>query len=150
MKPILPLVMCAIALGCAGSPATPLAQPSVVALPNGSMQTAAILTHTQEALGAIECGQTAWYSIALRDTAPVTVSVHGQAQENSLGATVNVSVVAPNGMALGEVLIPVFARSPEWDPREQAFMPPAAGTYYLRVQENPSGCQRLAFRLLIR
>ncbi len=144
--------LAALVLGCSGAQgaSTLGPPPPEPPLPNGTMATAAMLTRTVESTGALGCGQTAWYSIALASTAPVTVTILGQAQESALGATASVDVVAANGIALGQVLIPVYARSPEWDPREQSFQPPLPGTYYLRVQEDPQSCQRLAFRLLIR
>ena len=50
---------------------------------------------------------------------------------------------------LVEALIPVFARSPNWDPREQTFPPVPAGPYLARVTVDPNGCQRLAYRMII-
>lgn len=120
------------------------------ALPNGSMETARPMVPGEELDGSIGCGQVAWYRLSMPDARPVTVHILGQAQENSLGATATLTVHAPQGQPLGQLLIPVFARSPNWDPREQPFAPPAPGVYFASVRLDPNGCQRVAFRLALR
>ncbi len=120
------------------------------ALPNGAMETAIPLVPGEEITGAIGCGQVAWYRVSMPDARPVTVHILGQAQENSLGATATLSVHAPQGQVLGQLLIPVFARAPNWDPREQPFAPPAPGAYFASVRLDPNGCQRVAYRLALR
>ncbi len=120
------------------------------ALPNSSMETAIPLVPGEETTGAIGCGQVAWYRVSMPDARPVTVHILGQAQENSLGATATLSVHAPQGQVLGQLLIPVFARAPNWDPREQPFAPPAPGAYFASVRLDPNGCQRVAYRLALR
>lgn len=120
------------------------------ALPNSAMETAIPLVPGEEITGAIGCGQVAWYRVSMPDARPVTMHILGQAQENSLGATATLSVHAPQGQVLGQLLIPVFARAPNWDPREQPFAPPAPGAYFASVRLDPNGCQRVAYRLALR
>lgn len=114
------------------------------------MQTAQPLVPGEETRGALACGQVAFYRIACPDGRPITLRILGQAEETALGATATLTVMAPTGQALGQMIIPVFARSPNWDPREQTFQPPAPGSYVARVQLDPDGCQRVAYRLSIR
>jgi hypothetical protein len=148
-------VGCALVLGCASTGATQEAtlEASIndeAPLPNGSMETARPMVPGEELNGVLGCGQVAWYRVSLPDARPVTMHILGQAQENSLGATATLSVHAPQGQVLGQLLIPVFARSPNWDPREQPFAPPAPGVYFASVRLDPNGCQRVAFRLALR
>lgn len=145
----------ALALGCAttGSVNDARLEPSTndeAPLPNGAMETAQPLVPGEEINGILGCGQVAWYRVSMPDARPVTVHILGQAQENSLGATATLSVHGPQGQVLGNLLIPVFARSPNWDPREQPFAPPAPGAYFASVRLDPNGCQRVAFRLSLR
>lgn len=119
-------------------------------LPNGAMETAQPMVPGEELNGVLGCGQVAWYRVSMPDARPVTMHILGQAQENSLGATATLSVHAPQGQVLGQLLIPVFARSPNWDPREQPFAPPAPGVYFASVRLDPNGCQRVAYRLALR
>lgn len=119
-------------------------------LPNGSMETAQPMVPGEEISGVLGCGQVAWYRLSMPDARPITMHVLGQAQENSLGATATLSVHAPQGQVVGQLLIPVFARSPNWDPRDQPFAPPAPGVYFASVRLDPNGCQRVAFRLALR
>ena len=118
-------------------------------LPNSTPQTALPLPIGMEVTGQLGCGQVAWYQIILPDTRPLTMSVHGQALENALGATATLAFVEPAGLELGRLMLPVFARSPNWDPREQHFIPPHPGTFFARVTLDPNGCQRVAFRLTL-
>ncbi len=146
---------CALMLGCASTGATQEAtlEASIndeAPLPNGSMETARPMVPGEELTGVLGCGQVAWYRVSMPDARPVTMHILGQAQENSLGATATLSVHAPQGQVLGQLLIPVFARSPNWDPREQPFAPPAPGVYFASVRLDPNGCQRVAFRLALR
>ena len=78
------------------------------------------------------------------------MNVFGQALENALGATATLAFVEPSGVELGRLMLPVFARSPNWDPREQHFIAPHPGTFYARVTLDPNGCQRVAYRLTLR
>lgn len=119
-------------------------------LPNGTPQTAMALPVGLEVHGQLGCGQVAWYSLTLPETRIVTMNVHGQALENALGATVTLAFTLPTGQELGRMTLPVFARSPNWDPREQRFQPPAPGTYLVRASVDPNGCQRVALRLVLR
>lgn len=119
-------------------------------LPNGTPLTAIPLPTGLEVPGQLGCGQVAWYSLTLSDTRLVTMNVHGQALENALGATVTLAITVPTGQELGRLTLPVFARSPNWDPREQQFQPPAPGQYLIRAAVDPSGCQRVALRLMLR
>ena len=119
-------------------------------LPNGSMETARPMVPGEELTGVLGCGQVAWYRVSLPVMRPVSMHILGQAQENSLGATATLSVHLPQGQVLGQLLIPVFARSPNWDPREQPFAPPSPGAYFASVRLDPNGCQRVAFRLALR
>lgn len=142
-------------LGCASAGATREAtlEASIddeAPLPNGSMETARPMVPGEELDGVLGCGQVAWYRVSVPDARPVTMHILGQAQENSLGATATLSVHAPQGQVLGQLLIPVFARSPNWDPRAQPFAPPAPGVYFASVRLDPNGCQRVAFRLALR
>lgn len=145
----------ALLLGCATTGATQEAslEASIndeAPLPNGSMETARPMVPGEELTGVLGCGQVAWYRVSMPDARPVTMHILGQAQENSLGATATLSVHAPQGQVLGQLLIPVFARSPNWDPREQPFAPPLPGVYFASVRLDPNGCQRVAFRLALR
>lgn len=119
-------------------------------LPNGAMETAQPMVPGEELNGVLGCGQVAWYRVSMPDARPITMHILGQAQENSLGATATLSVHAPQGQVLGQLLIPVFARSPNWDPRAQPFAPPAPGVYFASVRLDPNGCQRVAYRLSLR
>lgn len=148
-------VGCGLLLGCASSGAVQQATLEAstneeAPLPNGSMETAQPLVPGEELHGVLGCGQVAWYRVSMPDARPVTMHILGQAQENSLGATATLSVHAPQGQVLGQLLIPVFARSPNWDPREQPFAAPAPGVYFASVRIDPNGCQRVAFRLALR
>ena len=148
MKRIIPLLLSLLA-ACASSQSEgtlyqPQAEPQ---LPNATLQTAAPLTTGVETSGSLGCGQTAWYALPVLTAAPLTMHVYGQALENALGATATLTFVAPNGQELGQMILPVFARSPNWDPREQTFVPPIPGTYYARVTLDPNGCQRVGYRL---
>lgn len=118
-------------------------------LPNGSPQTAQPLPLGTEIHGAIGCGQVGWYRIEVPNQRPLRVTIHGQAHENALGATATLAVTAMNGLELGRMMIPVFARSPNWDPREQTFPPVPPGPYLARVSVDPNGCQRLGYRMVI-
>jgi hypothetical protein len=145
----------ALGSGCATTRATSdaMLEPSTneeAPLPNGSMQTARPMVPGEELTGILGCGQVAWYRLSMPDARPITVHILGQAQEHSLGATATLSVHAPTGEVMGQLLIPVFARSPNWDPREQPFAPPAPGVYFASVRLDPNGCQRVAFRLALR
>ncbi|MBL8601175.1 MAG: hypothetical protein JNK72_04570 [Myxococcales bacterium] len=147
------LGLAALLLGCvAPAPRTraPLYAVADGPLPNSTLQTSIPLVPGEETMGALGCGQTAWFRIATPTVRPYIVSILGQAQENSLGATATLTVTDANGAAFGSLLIPVFARAPNWDPRQQPFVPPAPGSYYTRVTLDPNGCQRVAFRLSIR
>ena len=124
--------------------------PDLTPLPNGAMQTAQPLVPGEEITGSLGCGQVAWYRVGATSTRPVTIRILGQAQENALGATATLTVHAGEGTPLGQLLIPVFARAPNWDPREQPFAPPAPGVYFASVRLDPNGCQRVAFRLALR
>jgi hypothetical protein len=119
-------------------------------LPNSTPQTAIPLPVGLEVNGQLGCGQVAWYALTLPETRVLTMTVYGQALENALGATVALAFVAPTGTELGRMTLPVFARSPNWDPREQQFAPPVPGTYLARVAVDPNGCQRVALRLMLR
>ncbi len=146
---------CACLLGCATTGVTQEATleastNEVASLPNGSMETAQPMVPGEELSGVLGCGQVAWYRVSMPDVRPVTMHILGQAQENSLGATATLSVHLPQGQVLGQLLIPVFARSPNWDPREQPFAPPSPGAYFASVRLDPNGCQRVAFRLALR
>lgn len=140
-----------VTLGCASTaPSVVIENGSIEApLPNGSPQTALPLPLGREIDGAVACGQVAWYRIDVPSQRPLRATIHGQAQENALGATATLTVTAINGMELGSMMIPVFARSPNWDPREQTFPPVPAGPYLARVSVDPNGCQRLAYRMII-
>ena len=145
----------ALLLGCASTGTTNDAtlEASIndeAPLPNGSMETARPMVPGEELNGVLGCGQVAWYRVSLPDTRPITMHILGQAQENSLGATATLSVHSIEGQVLGALLIPVFARSPNWDPRAQPFAPPAPGAYLASVRLDPNGCQRVAFRLALR
>jgi hypothetical protein len=78
------------------------------------------------------------------------MTVYGQGLESALGATATVTFVAPTGQEIGNMVLPIFARSPNWDPREQSFGPPMPGTYLARVTLDPNGCQRVNLRMLLR
>ena len=67
------------------------------------------------------------------------------------GATATVTFIDPamGNLELGNMVLPVFARAPNWDPREQQCMPPHPGTYYARVTVDPNGCQRIALRMTL-
>ena len=119
-------------------------------LPNGAMQSALPLVPGEEISGTLNCGQVAWYRVGATSQQPMTIRILGQAQENALGATATLTVHSDQGAALGELLIPVFSRAPNWDPREQPFAPPAPGVYFASVRLDPNGCQRVAFRLALR
>lgn len=134
---------------CASTSSNVYADQQEPQLPNSTMQTAQPLVPGEETTGALACGQVAWYRIACPDGRAMTMRIFGQAQENALGATATLTVVAPNGQAMGQLMIPVFARAPNWDPREQTFQPPAPGTFFARVQLDPNGCQRVGYRLSI-
>lgn len=146
----LPFALCAL-LGCASSAQhVEIENGSQEApLPNGTPQTAQPLPLGVEVTGAIACGQVGWYRVEVPSQRPLRVTIHGQAQENALGATATLAVTAINGLELGNMMIPVFARSPNWDPRAQTFPPVPAGPYLARVSVDPNGCQRLAYRLMI-
>lgn len=146
----LPLLLGAL-LGCATTTRTVEIENGVqeAPLPNSTPQTAQPLPLGVEVQGAIACGQVGWYRIEVPSQRPLRVTIHGQAQENALGATATLAVTAINGLELGNMMIPVFARSPNWDPREQTFPPVPAGPYLARVTVDPNGCQRLAYRLTI-
>lgn len=148
-------VLGALWVGCASTRATQEASleastNETFALPNSTMETAIPLVPGEELTGALGCGQVAWYRVSAPDTRPVVMHILGQAQENSLGATATLSVHAPQGQVLGQLLIPVFARAPNWDPREQPFAPPMPGAYFASIRLDPNGCQRVAFRLALR
>jgi hypothetical protein len=121
-------------------------------LPNSTPQTAVPLPVGLEVQGTFGCGQVAWFSITLPETRVLTMRVLGQALENALGATATVAFIDPaaNMTELGNMVLPVFARSPNWDPREQQFLPPHPGTYYARVTVDPNGCQRIGLRMTLR
>lgn len=121
-------------------------------LPNSTPQTAVPLPVGIEVTGSIGCGQTAWFQVILPETRMLTMYARGQALENALGATATVTFIDPAaGMTeLGHMVLPVFAVSPNWDPREQQFLPPHPGTYYARVTVDPNGCQRIAMRMTLR
>ncbi len=121
-------------------------------LPNSTPQTAIPLPVGIEFNGSVGCGQTAWFQVILPETRVLTMYARGQALENALGATATVTFIDPAaGMAeLGHMVLPVFAVSPNWDPREQQFLPPHPGTYYARVTVDPNGCQRLGLRMMLR
>lgn len=146
----LPFLLCA-QLACASSARNVEIENGVqeAPLPNGSPQTALPLPLGVEVQGAVGCGQVGWYRIEVPNQRALRVTIHGQAQENALGATATLTVTAINGLELGNMMIPVFARAPNWDPREQAFPPVPAGPYLARVNVDPNGCQRLAYRLTI-
>jgi len=142
----------ALAAGCATSGSAPVAfaTPEVAPLPNNSPANSIPLVPGEETTGALQCGQVAWFRIATPTVRPYVVSILGQAQENSLGATATLTVTDAAARPFGNLLIPVFARAPNWDPREQPFQPPAPGVYFARIALDPNGCQRVAFRLSIR
>ena len=145
-------LLAALLLGCASSTQNAVIENGMEepALPNGSPQTALPMPLGTEVHGSIACGQVGWYRIDVPSQRPLRATIHGQAQENALGATATLSVTAMNGMELGRMMIPVFARSPNWDPREQTFPPVPAGPYLARVSVDPNGCQRVAYRMIIR
>ncbi len=146
-------LLAAFALGCAttGSQGpTDFATPEAAPLPNATLATSIPLVPGEETTGALQCGQVAWYRIATPTVRPYVVSILGQAQENSLGATATLTVTDGAERPFGNLLIPVFARAPNWDPRQQPFQPPAPGAYYARIALDPNGCQRVAYRLSIR
>lgn len=155
MKRSMVAVLGALWMGCASTRVTQEAAleastNETFALPNSTMETAIPLVPGEETTGALGCGQVAWYRVSAPDTRPVVMHILGQAQENSLGATATLSVHAPQGQVLGQLLIPVFARAPNWDPREQPFAPPMPGAYFASVRLDPNGCQRVAYRLALR
>lgn len=151
MKRALALLSLLSFAACATTGATPTyAVEPEPQLPNSTPQTAVPLPTGLEVSGQLGCGQVAWYSITLPETRVLTMTVHGQALENALGATVSLAFTAANGMELGRMTLPIFARSPNWDPREQQFQPPAPGTYLVRAAVDPNGCQRVAMRLMLR
>ncbi len=121
-------------------------------LPNSTPQTAIALPVGLEVTGTIGCGQVAWYQVILPATRVVTMRTLGQALENALGATATVTFIDPtaNMLELGHMVLPVFAQSPNWDPREQQFLPPHPGTYFARVTVDPNGCQRIGLRMTLR
>jgi hypothetical protein len=140
-------------LGCAtasGPAPVAFATPEAAPLPNATLATSIPLVPGEETTGALQCGQVAWYRIATPTVRPYVVTILGQAQENSLGATATLTVTDAAGRAFGNLLIPVFARAPNWDPRQQPFQPPAPGVYFARIQIDPNGCQRVSYRLSIR
>lgn len=151
MKRAIALLLLAPLTACAttGTGATFAVEPEPP-LPNGTAQTAIPLPVGIEVNGQFGCGQVGWYSLTLPDTRVLTMTVHGQALENALGATVSLGIGEPTGQPLGGMTLPVFARSPNWDPREQQFQPPHPGTYLVRVAVDPNGCQRVAMRLTLR
>jgi hypothetical protein len=100
--------------------------------------------------GILGCGQVAWYRLIVTDARPITMTVLGQALESALGATATVTFVAPTGQELGNMVLPVFARAPNWDPREQSFAPPMPGAYLARVTLDANGCQRVHLRMTLR
>jgi hypothetical protein len=147
------LLPVSFALSCAATnpyPELTQAHEPEVSLPNGSPQTAAPLPLGIEVAGMLGCGQTAWYQVIAADSAVHTLTVHGQALENALGATVSIAFVDANSVEMGRMMLPVFARSPNWDPREQAFVAPHPGTYYARATVDPNGCQRVNLRVMLR
>lgn len=127
------------------------AAPAEPPLPNATPERAIPLPMGLEVSGSIGCGQVGWYSLILPASRPLTMRVWGQALENALGATATVTFIDPamGNAVLGQMVLPVFARAPNWDPREQQFLPPHGGTYYARVTVDPNGCQRVALRLTL-
>ncbi|MFO0608948.1 MAG: hypothetical protein U0324_37625 [Polyangiales bacterium] len=146
----LPFLLASLA-SCATTGTTPTyAVEPEPQLPNSTPQTALPLPTGIEVSGQLGCGQVAWYSLTLPDTRVIAMNVYGQALENALGATVTLAITVPTGQELGRMTLPVFARSPNWDPREQQFQPPAPGQYFVRAAVDPNGCQRVAMRLMLR
>lgn len=140
-------------LGCATTQTVqnaelPASSPNEAPLPNGTAQSAEPLTPGIERDGSLGCGQSAWYRVTVPG-GNVVLRVLGQAQENALGATATLTVHALTGQPLGQMMIPVFARAPNWDPREESFTVPT-GTYLAEVRLDPNSCQRVAYRLSFR
>lgn len=153
MRTTLTLFAATAMLGCATTSTVqnaelPTSSAPEAPLPNGTAQAAEPLTPGIERDGSLGCGQSAWYRVTVPG-GNVTLRVLGQAQENSLGATATLTVHALTGQPLGEMMIPVFARAPNWDPREQSFMVPT-GTYLAEVRLDANSCQRVAYRLSFR
>jgi hypothetical protein len=149
------LVASLLAASCATTAANPfdgVSSPSAEPpLPNSTPQTAVALPVGLEVTGSIGCGQVAWYQLIVPSPRVITMRAYGQALEHALGATATVTFIDPamGNLELGNMVLPVFARAPNWDPREQQFMPPHPGTYYARVTVDPNGCQRVALRMTL-
>ena len=82
-------------LGCAtasGPAPVAFATPEAAPLPNATLATSIPLVPGEETTGALQCGQVAWYRIATPTVRPYVVTILGQAQENSLGATATLTV----------------------------------------------------------